>query len=251
MISTDDYEQLGPEGKRIDGPAALDKNSGLIYFGNRLCPYANRVWWSALEKNIRFDQYIHIDLGNKKPSWYQEKINPYGTVPTLSDSGKLIFESLVIAQFLEDKYPHQGVSLLGKDIYSAAAVRVFIDKLSTAVTTLYDLLKNQDKSKEVELQNKIKEALQKLNKALEAQSQGPYFLGKDLSLADIALIPFLDRFKTTLKHYRNFDIFSIEKTDRVKTVYETASSRPAFKVTQQTPEFYIQVYSKYANPSAL
>jgi len=34
---------------------------------------------------------------------------------------------------------------------------------------------------------------------------GPYFLGNSLSYAEIAMMPFFDRFSPTLKHYRDFD----------------------------------------------
>jgi hypothetical protein len=69
-----DGGQLGTTGHRVDGftPELL---SGLTYFGNRLCPFAQRTFWALAEKNAfgpgKFD-YVHIDLGANKPAWYGE-----------------------------------------------------------------------------------------------------------------------------------------------------------------------------------
>jgi len=73
------------------------------------------------------------------------------------------------------------------------------------------------------------------------------FLGKNISLADIAVVPFLERFEATLKKYRNFDLF-VPDTARLKDLVDECKKRQAFQKTSQTPEFYIQGYSGYANP---
>lgn len=47
--------------------------------GARLCPYAHRVWWALTEKGVDFE-YIHIDLGKHKPTWYQSaSVNRFGS----------------------------------------------------------------------------------------------------------------------------------------------------------------------------
>jgi len=92
------------------------------------------------------------------------------------------------------------------------------------------------------------EALVQTNKFLEAHSKGPYFLGDQFSIADIALLPFLERFSVSLKHYRGFDIFAVPNTDRIKLFYEKASARPSFQKTSQPASFYIDIYYHYANP---
>ena len=69
-------EQHGPEAPagRCDATPA-DLGSGLKFFGNRICPFAHRAWWTALEIDAPIE-YIHVDMGsqhapgpNGKPWW--------------------------------------------------------------------------------------------------------------------------------------------------------------------------------------
>merc|ERR1711871_683650 len=109
----------------------LQDPSNFLYFGNRRCPFAHRVWWAARERGIKLGdpdqvllegvegspskrsrrvEYLHIDLpppgpqeANTKPAWYQAAVNPAGSVPCLYDGGEAVFESLVIAEYLDEK----------------------------------------------------------------------------------------------------------------------------------------------------
>jgi len=234
-VSSDQFEQLGPEGKRVEeAPSSSylrSPSSPLVFFGNRICPFAHRSWWSLLEKGIDNFEYIHIDLGPKKPKWYASEIYEPGTVPCIFDQGKLIGESMNVAEYLEDKHKDKGTSLLPADPFQRSEIRILIGFWGDKVQRLlYGLLMNQDRSADDDLKTNLSKALKSLNDRFVAQSAGPYFLGQHISLADIAVIPFLDRFIATLKHYRNFDVFS-QDTPRLKELYETCKQRPAFQKT--------------------
>lgn len=65
--------QKGEEGIRVDGvtPELL---TGLTFFANRLCPYANRAYWALQEKGLLKDgsvKYVHVELFGNKPAWYK------------------------------------------------------------------------------------------------------------------------------------------------------------------------------------
>ena len=82
------------------------------------------------------------------------------------------------------------------------------------------------------------------------QAAGPYLLGEDLSLAEIAFVPFLERFAQTLQFYRSYDLFA--GGARYPTVYaafEAARQRPAFKETTAPGPYFIQAYKGYAHPN--
>ena len=117
-MSTQVFEQKGNEGRITDGPPDLtgntisiffhilsntisifihilsntivaDANAGkILFFGNRICPFAHRAWWASNELSVPLD-YIHIQLGNEKPSWYTDQVNPSGTVPCIYDEGQV------------------------------------------------------------------------------------------------------------------------------------------------------------------
>jgi len=206
-----------------------------------------RGWLALHEKQLAFE-FVNITLGADKPAWYVEKINPRGTVPTLEHEGKFIFESLIIAEYISDRFPEQGTPLMPKDAYQRAQIRFVIDEFSNVVGACYGLIKNQDRAKDQEVKEKITGGLKKVLKLLHATSEGPYFLGEQFSLADVAVLPFLDRFHTTLQHYRDFDVLLRDEsgTERLSQWLAAAYKRDSFKKTVQTPEFYINAYTSYA-----
>ena len=83
--------------RSIAGLSDVDLTKGLFFFGNRLCPFAHRAWWALHEKGAASKYtYIHIELGDDKPAWYKEVVNPQGTVPCVYDGGKAVFESALV-----------------------------------------------------------------------------------------------------------------------------------------------------------
>merc|ERR1719221_1045323 len=84
--------------------------------------------------------------------------------------------------------------------------------------------------------------LHQLNaRMVEQDADGPYFLGKQLSLADIHLAPFLDRSEAKLAFYRNFDLLPEQdpNVSRLREFLSACRARPAYQQTNQTPEYYI------------
>lgn len=73
-----------------------------------------------------------------------------------------------------------------------------------AIPNLYKLLRAQTDEEKEQHRAATRESLASLNSSLKRQSEGPFFLGDRLSLADISLVPFLDRFVATLEYYRDF-----------------------------------------------
>lgn len=73
-----------------------------------------------------------------------------------------------------------------------------------AIPNLYKFLGAQTDEEKEQHRVALRESLASLNSSLKRQSEGPYFLGDRLSLADISLAPFLDRFVSTLEYYRDF-----------------------------------------------
>jgi len=69
----------------------------------KICPYVQRSVIVLKHKHADFD-VTYIDLGNP-PDWFRE-ISPFGKVPVLRvDDSEVIFESAVIAEFLDEVTP--------------------------------------------------------------------------------------------------------------------------------------------------
>jgi len=71
-----------------------------------------------------------------------------------------------------------------------------------------------------------------------ADIKGPYLLGEQYSLSDIAFFPFVERALTAGAKHRNFFLPSGEEFKNVRNWYELVSSREAVRVTTaaRTPE---------------
>src|SRR5262245_19650252 len=60
------------------------------------------------EKGLAYDR-VTLDLAKKdqkRPEFL--KLNPYGKVPVLNDSGKILFESCIINEYLDEQYPNSS-----------------------------------------------------------------------------------------------------------------------------------------------
>ena len=68
-------------------------------------PNCQRVKIVLAEKNLPYD-IAPIDLRaheQKTPEYL--KLNPYGKVPVLTDDATVLYESLIINEYLDEKYP--------------------------------------------------------------------------------------------------------------------------------------------------
>jgi glutathione S-transferase len=76
------------------------------------------------EMEIPFEkQVLNPAIFEHHEDWFK-KINPRGQVPALVDDGKVITESTVICEYLQDEYP-QYIKLRPEDSYRRAQMRVW------------------------------------------------------------------------------------------------------------------------------
>lgn len=251
----DTLEQLiGDEGRRVDGEAAkaLIETQPLVFFGCRVCPFAQRAWWAAAELGLDATwTYVHIDLGARKPAWYAKSVNPFGTVPCLyAGPGRGVFESLIVCEYLNAV---GGGALLPADPYALSSVRLITARFDDTVRApLYALLTNQHPEKDAELQHALTAKLEALDRLYAERQQpgGPFLLGPALSLAEIAMLPFLERFHSVLRHYRGYELFPPGRHPALAAAFHAARARPAFARTTAPPEYFIAAYRGYATGAA-
>ncbi|KAI8939714.1 hypothetical protein NX059_003464 [Plenodomus lindquistii] len=119
-------------------------------------------------------------------------LNPRGLVPTLQYEGKLLYESSVLCEFLEEALPDHTPHLLPKDPYDRARTRIWTDYVASHIIPAYHrFLKHQGgdglKEEQTESLNHLKEFTR------EMDPQGPFFPGKEFSLIDIVIAPWANR----------------------------------------------------------
>jgi glutathione S-transferase len=126
---------------------------------------------------------IECDLGNKPKDLLE--LNPYGKVPVLVDGDAVVYESAIIDEYLEEKYPQ--VPLMPKDPLARARVRIWIDYCNTRVQRAAGYIAHNYKVEESGTE--LRTYLENLNR----QMQGREYIANEYSLADITYIPFFVR----------------------------------------------------------
>lgn len=126
---------------------------------------------------------MECDLKNKSEELVT--LNPYGKVPVLVDGDTVIYESAVINEYLDEKFPE--VSLMPEDLAKRAEVRIWIDFCNTRLQAAAGNIRHDH---EVE---KNKKRLREHLETLEKRMAGRDYIVDDYSLADITYIPFFTR----------------------------------------------------------
>jgi glutathione S-transferase len=170
----------------------------ILLYHDRPSSNCDRVKIALAEKGLSYES-IRVRLAQKEqksPEFL--KLNPYGKIPVLVEDGKVLFESCIINEYLDDKYPEPP--LMPKDPYLRGRGRVLIDYALNYLHEPYwalrgEMLKAQaDRNSAVieETRNTLRNLLLYLEDALADRS---YFLG-EFSLCDIAMVPRFLRMET-------------------------------------------------------
>lgn len=124
-----------------------------------------------------------MDLKNKPKELYE--LNPYAKVPVLIDGDAVIYESAIIDEYLEEKYPDPP--LLPKEPASKARARIWIDFCNSRLqAAAHEVRYGNDPEK---AKKHIREHLSTLDREMKEQE----YIAGAYSLADITFIPFFTR----------------------------------------------------------
>jgi glutathione S-transferase len=188
------------------------------------------------------------------------KINPNGVVPTLDHDGSIVIDSTVIIEYLDEVMP-QGANFTPRDPVVRARMRAlmrFIDEMPAAAVRVptFNLAflprfaamseaefaafaESKPLRKEFMLamgrtgfpQKEMDAALGRLRRAYERMDEsirdsgGPWLLGKDITLADVSVMPAIVRMADLGRDGDWADL------PRVAKWYELIRAQPAFKPT--------------------
>jgi glutathione S-transferase len=154
-------------------------------------PNCQRVKVVLAEKKLPYET-IPIDLkkGEQKKAEFL-KLNPYGKVPVIIDGAAVLYESLIINEYLDEKYPEPP--LMPKDHAKRAKIRILTDYGMNHVDVPYQKIRHEllkdEKERDQETIEKAKSDLKNLLQRLEREIGGEPYLAGEFSLMDAALIP--------------------------------------------------------------
>lgn len=217
---------------------------GLRLYSARACPFAQRTRMVLHLKGVEHE-LTEIDL-RETPAWFQA-LSPYGKVPLLVQGEHRIWESAVINEYLEERFPEPP--LLPAEPERRALARIWVDFANTRFLPLfYKLLLEQDEARQAGLATRLAETLQFMEtEGLGGPGAGDYWLGETPGLADIAFYPFLERFPV-LAHYRDFHV--PDACTALRRWHDRMSALECARSTGNGPEFYVRAYASYADGRA-
>jgi glutathione S-transferase len=204
-----------------------------------LCPFALRVRLALAEKGLRARE-IEIDLRDK-PAWFVE-MTPHGKVPVLRHGARLVWESAVICEYLDEAFP--GPRLLPDDPYERARARLWIRFADTRLYARTEaLLHSRDRSLHAAIIDELAESLRLLeHQALATpRQQGHYWLGPELSLADLTFHPWFEQLSVLERHF-GFQVPA--ECHRLMAWRRTVAGRESVRTIGKPAEFYLEAYGR-------
>lgn len=207
------------------------------------------------------------------------KINPSNKVPALQNTvdGTVVYESAICNEYLSD-YARQidattttttldGIAKLQEHDAAAAicwklmpvsaadraALRLLHHHVDTVLNpAVFTLLMNKKHpEQDASMKEAVENALELLQDSLITRG-GPYLMGRDFSLADIHVLPFILRMLIALKHYKNgYEVLSSSPTtgsSRFQPLldwFQLCSKRSSVQAVSKTNDQIVQVYDKF------
>jgi glutathione S-transferase len=194
-------------------------------------------------------EYKEIELGkDNKTDWFRA-LNPNGTVPVIKHRETVVYESLVVNEYLCELFGGNGLTLMPSEPGARARARILMTRCDSKLVKLsYSYLshkRTEDAAKDDQLQAQLEEELNVLDAAI-GSSGGPYFLGDTVSLVDIAFMPFFERMSVALATWKNFEMKNPARS-HLNTWLEAMSNRDSYRQTRMSPERIIELYSRFLN----
>ena len=163
-----------------------NRRSIMNLFSKPTCIHSHRTRIVLAEKNINID--ITSVVGPDLPEDLMD-INPYHTLPTLIDRDLVLYDSRVIIEYLDERFPHPP--LMPVDPVTRAQFRMALYRIEQDWYTLADKYAVNGEGK---LATKPKKMLKEsILAAVDLFSIKDYFISDDFSLVDCTIAPILWR----------------------------------------------------------
>ncbi len=222
---------------------------------------SQKVRLCLAEKNLAYENR-HVNLfefDHWEPAYL--KLNPKAVVPTLDHDGRIIIESNIIVEYLEDVFPqirlrpadafataqmriwmfnseeiaHPHVNIashnprhaarLAKKPYTPEQLRAIADKCPNPIIAARFLHRQAHGVSDAEEDAAYAALDYLLDQMEEALAPGPWIAGKDYSLADIAMAPYINRIEVLKRP----EMLSASRRPRLAEWWQRIQARPAFK----------------------
>jgi len=166
--------------------ATVAKRSIMTLYTGSDDVYSHQVRIVLAEKGVNFEAIEVAD--SRQPPDDLIDLNPYNTVPTLVDRELVLFESPIIMEYLDERFPHPPLM----PVYPVARARSRL-MVRRVEKDWYSLMNTILTGAEKEVEQARKELTESLLTLAPVFSETPYFLNEEFSLIDCCLAPLMWR----------------------------------------------------------
>ena len=208
-----------------------------------VCPFCQRLEILLSLKGRRNEVSFHVvDVTRPRPDWLLKKTRGTTALPILETAdGRIIKESLVILQYLEEIFPERPVAQ--RDPYRRAVENMLTRMEGEFCTRGYVYVMNQDPERRGVLREAMLRQYAELNDFLLEHAASRPFLFEEFGWAETVFTPLFMRF-WFLEYYEEFDLPAQDQYARVREWRDACLSHPAAQ--QVTKEQVVKLYYDYA-----
>jgi RNA polymerase-associated protein len=190
----------------------------MVLYSGTTCPFSQRCRFVLFEKGMDFE-IRDVDLYNKPEDI--SIMNPYGQVPILVERDLILYESNIINEYIDERFPHP--QLMPADPVMRARARLFLFNFERELFIHVQQLERRDHNKDTsKMMDRARMQIRdRLTQLTPIFVKNKFMLGEEFSMLDVAMAPLLWR----LDHYS----IEMPKTAAPLMKYaERIFSRPAY-----------------------
>ena len=163
-----------------------NRRSVMTLFSGATDPWSHRTRLVLAEKGINID-FIDVDKGDLPEDLFD--LNPYNSIPTLVDRELVLYDSRVIIEYLDERFPHPP--LMPVDPVTRAQFRLALYRIERDwYSVVEDILKGGDRKSMVRACKVLQDSIVS---SVEIFTSKRFFLSDEFSLVDCTIAPILWR----------------------------------------------------------
>lgn len=193
------------------------KRSSMTFFSDPTSHYSHRVRIVLAEKGVTVDM---IETDSAHPPAELSELNPYNSLPTLVDRDLILYESKVMMEYLDERFPHPP--LLPVYPVARAESRLLIHRIEKDWCALVDSIMTTRSD------NVVKKATKELKDSITGIApifaEKPFFMSEEFTLVDCCIAPILWRLPSL-----GVDIRSSKQTKPLLAYMDALFARESFQ----------------------
>jgi RNA polymerase-associated protein len=194
-----------------------NRRSVMTLFSRPADPWSHRTRLVLAEKSINID-IVDVEEGNLPEDLLD--LNPYNSVPTLVDRDLVLYDSRVIMEYLDERFPHPP--LMPVDPVTRAHFRLALFRIEKDWYPLAEQIYDGNDRKPIA--RAIKALEESILSSVEIFAAKRFFLSDEFSLVDCTIAPILWR----------LPLFNIQLPPHAKPIQrymDDVFSRPSFQAS--------------------